>query len=79
MDKTNFLVFVAPKGKKPDTKKIKSFIVPTQTGINYKPGIWHFPLISIKNMNFLVIDRKGMGNNLVIYKFKNEKIFLKQK
>jgi len=79
MDKTNFLVFVAPKGKKPDTKKIKSFIVPTQTGINYKPGIWHFPLISMKNMNFLVIDRKGMGNNLVIYKFKNEKIFLKQK
>ena len=79
MSETNFLVFVAPKGKKPNTKKIKSFIVPKQTGINYKPGIWHFPLISLKNMNFLVIDRKGIGNNLVIYKFKNEKIFLKQK
>tara|TARA_B100001758_G_C17870513_1_gene333600 strand:- start:3 stop:500 length:498 start_codon:yes stop_codon:yes gene_type:complete len=79
MDKTDFLVLVAPKGKKPNTKKIKSFIVPKQTGINYKPGIWHFPLISKKNMNFLVIDRKGLGNNLVIYKFKNEKIFLKQK
>ena len=63
----------------PNYKKIKSFIVPKQTGINYKPGIWHFPLISMKNMNFLVIDRKGIGNNLVIYKFKNEKIFLKQK
>ena len=79
MSETNFLVFVAPKGKKPHTKKIESFIVPKQTGINYKPGIWHFPLISLKNMNFLVIDRKGKGNNLVIYKFKNEKIFLKQK
>ena len=79
MRETSFLVFVAPKGKKPNTKKIKSFIVPKQTGINYKPGIWHFPLISKKSMNFLVIDRKGIGNNLVIYKFKNEQISLKQK
>ena len=79
MNETEFLVFVAPKGKKPNTKKIKSFIVPKQTAINYKPGIWHFPLISKKSMNFLVIDRKGIGNNLVIYKFKNEKISLKYK
>ena len=79
MDETKFLVFVAPKGKKPNIKKIESFIVPKQTGINYKPGTWHFPLISTKNMNFLVIDRKGKGNNLIIHKFKNEKISLKNK
>ena len=79
MNETTFLVFVAPKGKIPNTKKIESFIVPKQTGINYKPGIWHFPLISSKNMNFLVIDRKGIGNNLVIHNFKNEKISLKYK
>ncbi len=79
MKETTFLVFVAPKGKKPDINKIKSFIVPKQTGVNYKPGIWHFPLISTKNMNFLVIDRKGTGNNLVIHNFKNEKISLKYK
>ena len=79
MNETTFLVFVAPKGKRPNTKKIESFIVPKQTGINYKPGIWHFPLISSKNMNFLVIDRKGIGNNLVIHNFKNEKILLKYK
>ena len=79
MKETSFFAFVAPKGNRPNLKKIKSFIIPKQTGINLNPGIWHFPLISTKNMNFLVIDRKGMGNNLVIYKFKNEKIFLKQK
>ena len=79
MKETKFLVFVAPKGKKPNVKKIKSFIIPKQTGINYKPGIWHFPLISIKNMNFLVIDRKGIGNNLAIHNFENEKISLKFK
>ena len=79
MTEAIFLVFVAPIGKKPNIKKIKSFIVPKQTGINYKPGVWHFPLISTKNMNFLVIDRKGAGNNLVIHNFKNEKISLKYK
>ena len=78
MKETTFIVFVAPKGKKPNINKIKSFIVPKQTGVNYKPGIWHFPLISKKNMNFLVIDRKGKGNNLIIHNFKKEKILLKK-
>ena len=79
MEETTFLVFVAPKGKKPNIKKLKSFIIPKQIGINYRPGIWHFPLISTKNMNFLVIDRKGKGNNLTIHNFKNEKMSLKYK
>ena len=77
MKESTFLVFVAPRGKKPNVKKIESFIVPKQTGVNYKPGIWHFPLISKKKMNFLVVDRKGKGNNLTIHNFKKEKIILK--
>ena len=78
MEDTKFLVFVAPKGVKPDVNKIQSFLVPKQTGVNYNAGIWHFPLISMKNMNFLIVDRKGKGNNLVIYKFKKDKIILKK-
>ena len=78
MEDTKFLVFVAPRGDKPDINKIESFVVPKQTGVNYNAGIWHFPLISIKNMNFLIVDRKGKGNNLVIYKFKKDKIILKK-
>ena len=76
MKEPTFLVFVAPKGKEPNLKKVESFRIPKQTGINLNPGIWHFPLISTKNMNFLVIDRKGKGNNLIIHKFKKEKIYL---
>jgi ureidoglycolate lyase len=78
MEDTKFLIFVAPKGDKPNINKIQSFVVPRQTGINYKTGIWHFPLISTKNMNFLVVDRKGKGKNLVIHKFKKDKIILKK-
>ena len=59
MEDTKFLVFVAPRGDKPDINKIQSFLVPKQTGVNYKAGIWHFPLISMKNMNFLIVDRNG--------------------
>ena len=76
MKETTFLCFVAPPGEFPEINKIQSFIIPPQTGINYKPGIWHFPLISTENTNFLVIDRKGKGENLVIHKFKKEKIIL---
>ena len=76
MKETSFFAFVAPKGNRPNLRKIKSFIIPKQTGINLNPGIWHFPLISTKNMNFLVIDRKGKGKNLIIHKFKKEKIYL---
>ena len=76
MKETSFFVFVAPKGDRPNLKKIESFKIPKQTGINLNPGIWHFPLISIKNMNFLVIDRKGKGNNLIIHKFRKENIYL---
>jgi len=77
MKETTFLSFVAPPGESPEISKIQSFIIPPKTGINYKPGIWHFPLISTEDTNFLVIDRKGDGNNLIIHKFEKEKIILK--
>ena len=76
MKETTFLAFVAPLGESPEIDKIQSFIIPPKTGINYKPGIWHFPLISTENINFLVIDRKGSGDNLIIHKFEKEKIIL---
>ena len=53
MKETTFLSFVAPQGELPEIDKIESFIIPPNTGINYKPGIWHFPLISKKIQIFL--------------------------
>ena len=76
MKDTTFLAFVAPPGDKPEIGEIKSFIISSGVGINYKAGIWHFPLISTENMNFLVVDRKGKGNNLIIYNFEEEKVIL---
>ena len=77
MKETTFLTLVAPEGEKPDLEKIESFIVPKGIGVNYKTGIWHFPLISTEDMDFLVVDRKGLGNNLVIENLDNKDISLK--
>ena len=76
LNETFFFVFVAPAGEKPDINSLESFMISKGIGINYKPGIWHFPLISTKNMDFLVVDRKGAGENLIIHNFKKEKIIL---
>ena len=77
MIETTVLVFVAPAGDLPEISKIKSFIVPPKKGINYKPGVWHFPLISTEDTDFLVIDRKGSGDNLIIHNFDKDKVLLK--
>jgi ureidoglycolate lyase len=76
MKDTTFLVFVAPHGNKLDLNKIESFIVPPGIGVNYNPGTWHFPLISTENMNFLVVDRKGSGDNLIIESLDKEQVTL---
>ena len=76
MKETTFLCFVAPQGIIPDINKIQSFVVPPKIGINYKPGIWHFPLISTEDTDFLVIDRKGKDENLIIHNFDKEEIIL---
>ena len=76
LKETTFLAFVAPNGDKPDLNKIEAFIIPPGIGVNYKPGTWHFPLISTEDMNFLVVDRKGPGDNLIIKNLDKENITL---
>jgi len=76
MKETTFLTLVAPKGEKPEINKIESFVVPKGKGVNYNAGVWHFPLIATEDMDFLVVDRKGSGNNLIIKDLIKENISL---
>ena len=76
MKETVFLAFVAPEADKPDLNKIESFIVPNGIGVNYNAGVWHFPLIATEDMNFLVVDRKGDGDNLIFHDLNKENITL---
>ena len=77
MKETTFLSLVAPKGEKPDLNKIEAFIISPGLGVNYKTGTWHFPLIATENMNFLVVDRKGSGDNLKVQKLEENQVILK--
>ena len=77
MKETTFLSFVAPNGEKPDLDKIEAFIIPPGLGVNYKTGTWHFPLIATEDMNFLVVDRKGSGDNLKVQKLEKNQVILK--
>ena len=77
MKETTFLTFVAPEGEKPNLEKVECFIVPKGKGVNYKAGVWHFPLISTEDMDFLVVDRKGPGDNLVIENLEKEDLILR--
>jgi len=76
MKETTFLAFVAPEGDKPDLDKVEAFIIPKGVGVNYNAGIWHFPLIATEDMDFLVVDRKGKGNNLVLHDLNKQNITL---
>ena len=76
MKETTFIAFVAPKGDKPDLNKAEAFIVSNGVGVNYNSGVWHFPLISTEDMNFLVVDRKGDGENLIFHDLNKENITL---
>ena len=76
MKETVFLAFVAPEGDVPDLNKIESFIVPNGIGVNYNAGVWHFPLIATEDMNFLVVDRLGDGDNLILHDLNKENITL---
>ena len=71
LQKTKFIVVVAPKSKIPDLNSVEAFLISPDEGINFKSKVWHFPLIATEDSNFLIIDKKDTSNNLEIFNFKN--------
>lgn len=53
-----FLVVVALGDDKPDLSTLSVFKTNGNQGVHYNRGVWHFPLISLKDKEqFVVIDR----------------------
>lgn len=78
-----FLVVIAQGEDTPDLTTIKAFITNGNQGVHYKKGLWHFPLISLKDdEQFIVIDRTDLNiaqnrvEECVEHYFKNEQIIL---
>tara|TARA_Y100000590_G_scaffold414194_1_gene510865 strand:+ start:2146 stop:2649 length:504 start_codon:yes stop_codon:yes gene_type:complete len=76
ISKYGFIVVVCANKNKPSINEIKSFIIPPNIGINYKIGIWHYPLITKYKSNFIVIDSKSLKKNIEIFKFNKQNIIL---
>jgi ureidoglycolate lyase len=54
-----------------DAKTYRAFSATGKQGVNYHRNTWHFPLLVFDADSwFIVVDRKGSGNNL-------EEVFLK--
>jgi ureidoglycolate lyase len=48
-----------------DPSSFRAFRATGQQGVNYAKNTWHFPLLVLEEESrFLVVDRKGPGNNL---------------
>lgn len=56
-----FLIVVATGDDKPDLSTLNVFISNGNQGVHYDKGIWHFPLIALKQDElFIVIDRNDL-------------------
>ena len=65
LQRSPYLVVVAEPGS-PDSQpgRLHAFLARGDQGVNYAPGVWHFPLIALDAVSdFLVIDRRGPGDN----------------
>ena len=62
-----FLVIVAKPCYQTEieiTQNLCAFIAHGFTGVSYAKGVWHHPLVSLDEVSdFIVVDRKGPGNN----------------
>ncbi len=48
-----------------DAASYRAFAATGRQGVNYARNVWHHPLLVMDiNSRFLVVDRKGPGNNL---------------
>jgi ureidoglycolate lyase len=60
-----YLVVVAETGSPASTPgRLHAFLAQGNQGVNYAPGVWHYPLIALDHLSdFLVIDRRGPERN----------------
>lgn len=61
----DWLIVVAEAESPPNAATLRVFRATGRQGINYARNVWHYPLLALAaDSDFLVIDRKGPGNNL---------------
>ena len=65
----DWVVIVAPTGTRGEPGKPVAFRPAEGQGVNIGRGVWHYPLVSLKEASFLVIDGGIADGNLEIHHF----------
>lgn len=61
----DWLIVVARSETPPSAGTLRAFRASGRQGINYARNVWHYPLLVLeRESDFLIVDRKGPGNNL---------------
>ena len=77
LDRTPFLIVVAPAGPQPRASDLRAFASDGRQGVNYARGVWHHPVIAWRRpTDFLVVDRGGPGDNLVVIRLDDRQALL---
>jgi ureidoglycolate lyase len=59
-----FLIVVAKPGNAPGPEDLRAFMTSGQQGINLSRGVWHHPLLALKQVcDFVVVERGGTEKN----------------
>ncbi len=67
-----YLVIVAPAGETVDPGSVRVFRATGGQGVNFRPGVWHHPVVVIEPMSFLVVDRGGDQPNCDLFHFPSD-------
>ena len=60
----SFVIVVGTAGESVEAEDLRAFLFVAGQGVNYRRGVWHMPLIALRNgQEFLVVDRAGNGDN----------------
>ena len=78
LDGAGMLVVVARPGEPPSPDQLNAFMAGPGQGVNYRPGVWHMPLVAFESgSRFLVIDRGGPGDDCDEHYYRNEEIIVR--
>ncbi|WP_083699712.1 ureidoglycolate lyase [Acidihalobacter ferrooxydans] len=51
----------------PAPEDVRAYVIDGGRGINLAPGVWHHPLISMADGDYLVIERADPSRNLEVH------------
>lgn len=79
LDQSPLLVVVAPAVEAPGVGQLRAFIGNGRQGVNYRPGVWHMPLICLDpDQRLLVVDRGGPEQDCEERDFDGAEVWLRR-